>query len=97
DLHNSVGAVLTDAIGYRPEARSYSPHVTLAYLDLPVLPDWIERYLEENQGFQVPSVPVGWFVLYSSAFADNAPRYCEEATFQLPGPAKPAPPRRHIE
>src|SRR5262249_14791405 len=45
DLHDSVGAVLTDAIGYRPEARPYSPHVTLAYLDLPVSPEWIERYL----------------------------------------------------
>jgi 2'-5' RNA ligase len=85
DLHASVGAVLTDAIGYRPEARPYSPHVTLAYLDLPVPPDWIERYLEENKGFQVRSVPVGRFVLYSSAFEDNTPRYREEATFPLAG------------
>jgi 2'-5' RNA ligase len=87
DLHKSVGAVLTDAIGYRPEARPYSPHVTLAYLDLPVSPEWVERYLEENKGFQAASVPVGRFVLYSSVLADNTPRYWEEATFHLAGSA----------
>jgi 2'-5' RNA ligase len=90
DLRESVGAVLTEAIGYRPETRPYSPHVTLAYLDLPVSPEWVERYLEENKGFEGPSVPVGRFVLYSSVLADNTPRYREEAFFPLAGSASSA-------
>jgi RNA 2',3'-cyclic 3'-phosphodiesterase len=90
DLRASVSAVLTDAVGYRPEARPYSPHVTLAYLDLPVSPAWTERYLEENKGLQVAAVPVGRFVLYSSVSADNEPRYREEATFHLAGSASSA-------
>jgi 2'-5' RNA ligase len=83
ELHRSIGTVLADAIGFRPEERPYSPHITLARLNETAPSDVIERYLEGNNGFAVPSVPIDRFVLYSSNFADNGPHYREEAAFLL--------------
>ncbi len=75
-----------DAIGFRPEDRPYSPHITLARLDEPAPPEIIDRYLDENRGFVVPSVQIDRFILYSSRFVDNVPKYQEEETFPLPHP-----------
>ena len=72
-LHRSIGAAMADAIGFRPEERPYSPHLTLARLNGPVPPDVIDGYLEGSRGFVIPSVPIDRFVLYSSDFAQCAP------------------------
>ena len=85
-LHRSIGAALADAIGFQPEDRPYSPHITLARINQPVAPEIIEGYLERNGGFGIPSVLVDRFVLYSSNFGENVPHYQEEAVFPL-GPA----------
>ena len=45
-LHRSIGAVLTDAIGFQPEELPYAPHITLARLNAPAPPHFVERYLE---------------------------------------------------
>lgn len=84
ELHRSIGIALADAIGFRPEARPYSPHVTLARLNAPVPPESIKQYLTENQGFTMPSLRLERFSLYSSDFADNIPEYHEESAFLLP-------------
>lgn len=84
-LHHSIGIALTNAIGFRPESRPYSPHVTLARINQPGPPDLIEHYLEEKKGFMIPSVVLDHFALYSSSFADNVPKYQEEAIFPLLG------------
>ena len=83
ELHRAIGVVLTDAIGFRPEERPYSPHITLARVDDPAPPQVIDRYLDENKGFAVPSVRIDRFILYSSRFVDNVPKYEEEAAFPL--------------
>lgn len=83
ELHRSIGGALTDAIGFRPEDRPYSPHITLTRLNAPVPPDVIDGYLEAHKGFLVPSVVVDRFSLYSSDFAENTPKYQEEAVFPL--------------
>jgi len=83
ELHRAIGAALMDAIGFRPEDRSYFPHVTLARLDEPAPPEVIDRYLDKNQGFVIPRVPIDRFVLYSSRFEGKVPKYEEEAVFSL--------------
>ncbi len=87
-LHRSIGKVLAAAIGFQPEDRPYSPHVTLARLDEPAPPDAaeryvIDRYLNENKGFEVPYVGFLRFGLYLSHFAQNVHRFREEAVFPL--------------
>jgi RNA 2',3'-cyclic 3'-phosphodiesterase len=86
-LHHSITTTLTDAIGFRPEERPYSPHITLARLNTPAPPGIVEGHLEENKDFQVASVLLKQFVMYSSVLADNIPRYQEEAVFPLDEPA----------
>src|SRR5207249_458209 len=85
-LHHSISTTLTDAIGFQPEARSYFPHITLARLNTPAPPGTVERYLEDNLDFQVASVFLKQFALYSSVVINNVPQYQEEAVFQLHDP-----------
>jgi 2'-5' RNA ligase len=73
-LHRNIGKVLSAAIGFVPEERPYSPHVTLARINEPVPSGVIERYLGQNEGFVIPSVLLDRFVLFSSRFEDNVPR-----------------------
>ena len=82
-LHRSIGSILSGAIGFRSEERPYSPHITLARLDEPALPDVFDRYLDENREFLVPSVRIDRFVLFSSRFVEDVPKYQEEAVFPL--------------
>jgi RNA 2',3'-cyclic 3'-phosphodiesterase len=89
ELHRAIGAALTDTIGFRPEERPYSPHVTLARLDEPAPGGFIEQYLEQHQGFEMRSVPFDRFILYSSSFAENVPKYQEEAVFCLESSTSP--------
>jgi 2'-5' RNA ligase len=84
ELHKMVGTGLAEAIGFRPEARAYTPHVTLARINQPAPPGFVVDYLTENQGFTVSAARIDRFSLYSSGFADNVPRYQEEAMFWLP-------------
>jgi 2'-5' RNA ligase len=82
-LHGAIAAVLADAIGFRPEARPYHPHVTLARLDVVPPAGAVEDYLDEQAAFQVPAVPISSFSLCSSVLAPAGPRYGVEATFEL--------------
>jgi len=89
ELHRAIGTVLAEAIGFRPEERPYSPHVTLARLNSPAPPDLVEMYLEGRNGFVLQPVPIDRFVLYSSSFVDGVPQYREEAVFSRLGSPSP--------
>jgi RNA 2',3'-cyclic 3'-phosphodiesterase len=80
-LHASVGAALAEAIGFQPERRRYAPHITLARVKPTARPGPIDRYLQEQCDFQVPSVPVDRLVLFSSVLAKTGPQYREEAVY----------------
>lgn len=82
-LHHSIGTALAEAIRFQPEERPYSPHVTLARLNMPAPPGVIEQYLEANNGFCVSPVFLKQFALYSSVFVNNVPHYQEESVFHL--------------
>ena len=82
ELHRGIGAALTEAIGFRPEERPYSPHVTLARINEPLSPELIERYWEANKGFANAAVRLDRFALFDG-FADGVPHYRQEAVFRL--------------
>jgi RNA 2',3'-cyclic 3'-phosphodiesterase len=82
-LHQSIGATLTKAIGFQPETRPYSPHVTLARLKTPAPVGAVEEFLEQNTALHVPSILVERFTLYSSVVVNDLPQYREEAEFSL--------------
>jgi len=82
-IQRKVGAALTDAIGFKPETRPYSPHITLARINAPLPPGDLERYVKHHEGFSIPAFFVRRFSLFKSVFVDDAPRYREEARFDL--------------
>lgn len=81
-LHAAVAIALA-VEGYRPEARRYSPHITLAKCK-PVVPAGVvAKFLTRHAAFSLPGVPVAAFGLYSSTLAGDAPVYRRERSFPL--------------
>jgi 2'-5' RNA ligase len=68
--------------GAGPEARKFSPHVTLARLR-GVSPTRLERYVVDHAAFQAPPVAVEKFVLYSSDLAASGAIHTVEAEYPL--------------
>jgi 2'-5' RNA ligase len=84
-LHHTVGTALATAVGFRPEARPYTPHVTLAHLNAAPPPGWADEYLRQQATLSIPSVPIIRFALLSGVFTPEGPRYQVEAAFDLSG------------
>jgi 2'-5' RNA ligase len=84
-LRHAVGTALAAAVGFRPEARPYTPHVTLAHLNAAPPPGWAEEYLRQQAKLFVPFVPIARFALFSGVFTPEGPRYQVEAAFDLSG------------
>ena len=68
--------------GFRPEARAYTPHVTLARCESGVARGVADEFLARHAGFSLPNVPAEGFRLCSSEFAGGAPVYRVERSFR---------------
>ncbi len=81
-LHAQVTTALT-GIGFEPEDRPFSPHITLARLKTrEPLPE-VDAFLKAHRAFRVPSIPITEFVLFSSVLSPQGARYAREAVFSL--------------
>ena len=85
DLHRGVAHALS-AEGYRPEARPFTPHVTIARCEPTMPAETIEDFLARHAAFSLPAVAVASFSLYSSEFAGDVPTYKRERTYPLFAP-----------
>ena len=70
-------------IDLEPEARKYSPHVTLARLRQPPNPASLATYLMRHSLYRSPPFPVSGFKLYSSWLRPEGPDYQVEASYDL--------------
>ena len=80
-------AAVADALGgegFRPEARRYIPHVTLARCAPATPAEVVVDFLARRADFAVVGVAVTGFTLCGSTFTDEAPVYWREAAFPLP-------------
>ena len=82
ELHAAVAAALA-VVGYRPEARRYSPHITLARCKSVVPAGVVTEFLARNAALSLPGLPVTGFGLYSSTVVGGAPVYRRERSFPL--------------
>ena len=82
NLHAEVGAALV-AVGFRPETRPYTPHVTLARLRSDAAGGVVDAFLSRHANFAFPAIPICGFGLYSSRFVDKGPVYRCERAFPL--------------
>jgi RNA 2',3'-cyclic 3'-phosphodiesterase len=81
-LHGLIGAALARE-GFVPEARPYTPHVTIARCGPGLAREPIEDFLKAHSTFSLQGVQITEFGLYSSAFVDGAPSYRREQAFGL--------------
>jgi 2'-5' RNA ligase len=81
-LHAAVAAALA-AEGFQPEARPYTPHITLARCEPGVPAGVAAEFLDRHRAFALPPFPTTEFGLYSSARAGDAPVYRREQSFPL--------------
>lgn len=83
-LHCDLGKALGQ-VGFTPETRPYSPHITLARCRIgnkragDQTTAEIERFLTQRAEFEIPNIPVTEFRLYSSTAAEAGRKYgCEQ-------------------
>ncbi|MGH7093742.1 MAG: RNA 2',3'-cyclic phosphodiesterase [Stellaceae bacterium] len=69
-------------IGMPPEPRKFSPHVTLARLHNPALPD-LRDFLAANAAFRAPPLPVEHFSLIASFPTKAGSVYEDQADYPL--------------
>lgn len=85
ELHEQIADRLREE-GFRPEARPYHPHVTLARCDARVPASVVRAFLTLHADFALPEFTATAFHLYSSDLGAAAPIYRRESTFELAGP-----------
>jgi 2'-5' RNA ligase len=81
-LRAEVAAALAD-VGFRPESRPYTPHLTLARCDHGFPSRVIEEFTSTHSGFSLSEVPITAFGLYSSSLVGDVPVYRREKEFPL--------------
>jgi 2'-5' RNA ligase len=82
ELHAAVAGALA-AEGFRPEARPYTPHVSLARCEPQVPAGVVSEFLARHRGVTLPEVAVTSFGLYSSVLVADVPLYRRERAFPL--------------
>lgn len=81
ELHAAISSVLIEQ-DIQPEARPYSPHITLARIK-PFAADFVPGYLRKHASFQLPEQAVTMFHLYSSSSVNGRSEYRCEASYPM--------------
>lgn len=74
DLHRSVGEALS-RVGFQPESRPFTPHITMARCEPRVPKQAVQLFLTTHAELSLPPVQVNSFALYSSILTQAGPRY----------------------
>lgn len=78
-LQAAVAGALAE-VGFTPEDRPFSPHVTLARLKNG---GRVDGFLDQHKAFRAEPFPVSEFHLFSSVLTPQGPNYRREASFAL--------------
>lgn len=81
-LHRQIEQALAE-VGFPPEERDFSPHITLARLKPPQGADAAAAFLNRSSHFQGDSFTVDQFHLISSVLSPQGPSYQYMASFPL--------------
>ncbi|HQT65973.1 MAG: 2'-5' RNA ligase [Rhodospirillales bacterium 20-60-12] len=69
-------------VGIPPEKKRFSPHVTLARMDMPVSPRFAE-FVQSHNLYRSPPIQAGHVTLFSSILGKDQPTYTPEAEYAL--------------
>jgi 2'-5' RNA ligase len=81
-LQHKIEIALT-GLGLEPEDRPFSPHITLARMKAPPLPESVRQFMIKNATFETHPIRVNEFVLYSSFLRPEGPFYRHEGVYPL--------------
>lgn len=84
-LHRTLTEALADT-GFQPEARLYSPHLTVARCRQSVSPDFIRAWKQHHRDFRWNAIPIRHVTLYSSTLLPDGPVYRAEHHFAFHSP-----------
>ncbi len=70
-------------VGYGPESRNFSPHVTIARFAARAPARRLREFLAWHGGFRAGPFPVCSFALMSSSLGEDGPHYTTEARYPL--------------
>lgn len=82
-LHQKIGDVLQEALGFQPEDRPFTPHVTLARVNRPIRRERLQDYWERQQSLRIPAVAIDRFELFESVLTENRLEYREDTAWEL--------------
>jgi 2'-5' RNA ligase len=83
-LHTELQAAL-EPIGFPPERRPFSPHLTLGRLREPSREEPLRRALEEMAGFESEPERAGHLTLFESTLTPRGPLYTARGQWPLGG------------
>lgn len=89
-LHSAIGQAL-EHVGFQPEARPYTPHLTLARCASPVPREVVSGFLTQHQDVSLTRVPITHFSLWSSVWQSGVPVYRREREYLLRPALVPIP------
>jgi RNA 2',3'-cyclic 3'-phosphodiesterase len=84
ELHSETARAL-GAIGFRPESRPYSPHLTLARCRRETSRPFLREWLDRHRDFAGAAFMVDHVTLYSSVLQTTGPVYRAEHVIPLDG------------
>lgn len=70
------------ALGFPPEDKPFSPHITLARIKLPPSINDLEHFYSKNAAFQTETFSINEFILYSSTLTPAGSIYKKEAVYE---------------
>jgi 2'-5' RNA ligase len=82
-LRARVAAALVEAVGFEPDRRGYSPHLTLARCSRPWRREEIERFTRHFRGALGAPFPIHRGVLFESRLGPGGARYREVQVYPL--------------
>lgn len=85
DLLNDLACDVEAAVvrlGFPPESKPFSPHITLARLKTPPTPSLLRAFYERHARFKTAAFMVDQFILYSSTLDSRGAIYKKEAIYK---------------
>lgn len=83
-LHAEVAATLS-TLGFRPEAKRFAPHITIARCESSVPAQVSADFVARHASLSTPAVPLTQVSVYSSEFVRDVPRYRRERSYPVAG------------
>lgn len=82
DWHQQIESALSQ-LGYPPDAKGFTPHITLARFKTPPPQAALRRFIDAHRTFTTAPFPARQLTLYESTLTPQGPRYRAVAVWDI--------------